>query len=200
MSSAFDLALIQRYNTSGPRYTSYPTALQCRDMDAAQLASSVAESHLVNDDISLHLHIPCCATLYFYCACNKFVTKKYDLATRYLACWKTELKQFAPRVMDRKVSQIHWGGGTPTFLNNQDIESLMRVLRQNFNLAEDDLGEFGIEIDPRTVDADQVRHPRRVGFNRLSMGIQDFDPNVQKAVKRVQTYKDTESVFEAARA
>ncbi len=200
MNSGFDPALIQRYNTSGPRYTSYPTALQFHDVDGDAKLKSVAASHLADNDISLYLHVPFCATLCYYCACNKYVTRKYELATRYLACLKTELKQFAPQADQRTVSQIHWGGGTPTFLNDLDIESIWRVMRQNYQLADDDHGEFGIEIDPRTVDPARVKFLRQVGFNRLSMGIQDFDPDVQKAVNRIQSYADTEAVFKAARS
>lgn len=199
MNSGFDPALIQRYNTSGPRYTSYPTALQFHDVEAEAMQQAIAASHLKDNDISLYLHVPFCATLCYYCACNKYVTRKYELATRYVACLNAELQRAAADIGKRKVSQIHWGGGTPTFLNDQDIESLWQVMDKHFHLADDHEGEFGIEIDPRTVDPERIKHLRQVGFNRLSMGIQDFDPGVQKAVNRIQSYGDTEAVFAAAR-
>jgi oxygen-independent coproporphyrinogen-3 oxidase len=199
MNSGFDPALIQRYNTSGPRYTSYPTALQFHDVEAEAMKQAIAASPLKDNDISLYLHVPFCATLCYYCACNKYVTRQYDKATRYIACLKAELQQAAIDIGQRKVSQIHWGGGTPTFLNDRDIRSVWQVMNEHFNLAPDHEGEFGVEIDPRTVNPNRVEHLRQVGFNRLSMGIQDFDPGVQKAVNRIQSYGDTEAVFNAAR-
>lgn len=199
MSSAFDPALIQRYNIAGPRYTSYPTALQFHEIEPTDLDRAVKNSHLRANDASLYLHLPFCATLCYYCACNKFVTRKYELATRYLKCLCKELENFAPSVKGRRISQMHWGGGTPTFLNDQDIRTLMEFIRSRYDLADDTEGEFGIEIDPRTVDPERVKLLRQVGFNRLSMGIQDFDPLVQQAVNRKQSYEATLSVFEAAR-
>lgn len=199
MNSGFDPELIQRYNTSGPRYTSYPTALQFDQIDPEDHAKAVLGSPLKDNDASLYLHIPFCSTLCYYCACNKFVTRKYELAARYLKCLQSEIRRFAPQIAGRRVSQIHWGGGTPTFLTDEDISQLFNTLREEFALVGDDEGEFGIEIDPRTVDGDRVKFLREVGFNRLSMGIQDFDPAVQKAVNRKQAFDDTEKVFAAAR-
>lgn len=201
-SSQFDPYLISKYNVSGPRYTSYPTALQFTEQSGfgdPELSSIISNSPWANRDISLYLHLPFCAKLCYYCACNKVVTKKYDKVPTYLAALEQEIQLYAPHLYSRKVSQLHWGGGTPTFLNNQDIHWLMDTLRGQFQFASDSEGEYGIEIDPRTVDPERIDELRSAGFNRLSMGIQDFDPTVQKAVNRVQSVDETRAIVERAR-
>ena len=204
--------LIRRYNVSGPRYTSYPTALQFAPYSESDFKEAVAASRSAleipstekpgnaNDDLSVYVHIPFCATLCYYCACNKIVTKKREPAIEYLALLKQELAMVAPLFEGRVVSQLHWGGGTPTFFDDDQLLELMDALKSAFDFRSDDEGEFGIEIDPRTVDAERVAYLRKCGFNRLSFGIQDFNPVVQKAVNRIQTYEQTEEILEAARA
>lgn len=195
----FDPALIRRYDVPGPRYTSYPTALQFSEFEPADLDSAIVGSPYRNRDLSLYVHVPFCATLCYYCACNKHVTKKREPAVTYLAALKQEIDLQAPRFAGRHVSQLHWGGGTPTFLDNDQVSELAGWLRSAFDFRSDAEGEFSIEIDPRTVDADRIRHLRAEGFNRLSFGVQDFDPRVQKAVNRIQSVEQTTEVIAAAR-
>ncbi|MCZ6501877.1 MAG: oxygen-independent coproporphyrinogen III oxidase [Gammaproteobacteria bacterium] len=195
----FDSDLIKRYNVHGPRYTSYPTALQFGDFHPEELKSAIANSPLKDRDLSLYVHLPFCATLCYYCACNKIVTRKREPAVEYLTLLEKELDLVAPLFKGRHVSQLHWGGGTPTFLEDEQISNLMADIREHFTFRNDAQGEFSIEVDPRTVDADRIAHLRAVGFNRLSLGIQDFAPAVQKAVNRIQSYGDTKDVIEAAR-
>lgn len=195
----FDNELIQRYNVHGPRYTSYPTALQFGDFHPEELKIAVANSPLKHRDLSLYVHLPFCATLCYYCACNKIVTRKREPVIEYLHLLEKELDLAASLFKGRVISQLHWGGGTPTFLEDEQISSLMRAIRNHFEFRNDAIGEFSIEIDPRTVNADRIAHLREEGFNRLSLGIQDFTPVVQKAVNRIQSYDDTQDVIEAAR-
>lgn len=197
--SKIDLDVISRYNVNGPRYTSYPTALQFREFGAAQYKEAIETSVNRQKDISLYCHIPFCNTICYYCACNKVVTKDKARARHYLDLLKREIQLQAPLFASREVSQLHWGGGTPTFLSDSEITELMQTIRQHFTLFDDDKGEFSIEVDPRTVTPDRIRHLRESGFNRLSLGIQDFDASVQKAVNRIQSVSDTESVIRAAR-
>ena len=200
-SLEFDPALINKYDRAGPRYTSYPTAPQfhanfkVEDYRAAALASNSTSRTL-----SLYFHIPFCDTVCFYCACNKIATKDRSLGTAYIdrLCREIALQSnlFAS---ERPVEQLHWGGGTPTFLSQDEMCKLMRVTREEFNLVDDERGEFAIEIDPREANAETIQMLRKIGFNRLSLGVQDFDPNVQKAVNRIQTEDQTMTVIESAR-
>lgn len=195
----FDSDLIRRYNVQGPRYTSYPTALQFAEFEPEELEKAIANSPLKDRDLSLYVHLPFCANLCYYCACNKIVTRKREPAIEYLDLLYRELDLVAPLFAGRQISQLHWGGGTPTFLYDEQIAALMGKIREHFSFRNDSHGEFSIEVDPRTVDADRIAHLRAVGFNRLSLGIQDFAPAVQKAVNRIQSYEDTQEVIEAAR-
>jgi oxygen-independent coproporphyrinogen III oxidase len=197
--SLVDLALIRKYNVNGPRYTSYPTALQFEDFTQASYEHAIAHSQRADQPLSLYFHIPFCSTLCYYCACSKIVTRDKAKGVRYLEFLKQEIALQARYFAGRAVTQLHWGGGTPTFLSDGQIADLMRTIRSHFNLVADAAGEFSIEIDPRTVDAVRIQALRDVGFNRLSMGIQDFDPGVQRAVNRVQSYDDTRDVIKAAR-
>ncbi len=197
----FDEALIKRYNQSGPRYTSYPTAVQFDE--GFGLADYKAAAQRSNDSgrgLSLYFHIPFCDTVCFFCACNKVWTRDRSKAAPYLQRLFKEIemqsKLFDPK---RKVEQLHWGGGTPTFINNDEMKQLMDKTRQHFNLYDDDSGEYSIEIDPREADRESVKLLRQLGFNRMSLGVQDFDPKVQKAVNRIQTQAETFEVLEGAR-
>lgn len=201
-SILFDPALIRRYDQSGPRYTSYPTAVEFHGgFEEADYRAACARSNASGQPLSIYVHIPFCDTVCFYCACNKIATKDRTLAEPYLARVHRELalqgELFAP---DRQVEQLHWGGGTPTFINPGQMEGLMEAIRRHFRLAPDAVGEYSIEIDPREADPASVRLLRRLGFNRMSLGVQDFEPDVQRAVNRIQTEAQTLEVLEAAHA
>ena len=199
----FDEALIRRYDQSGPRYTSYPTVAQFHTSITEQDYQRWAQ-HSNEDPIprplSLYFHIPFCDTVCFYCACTKVVTKNHGRAVRYLDYLDKEMALHAGLFdPDRKVEQLHWGGGTPTFLDNDEIRRLMDMTGRHFSLLDDDSGEYSIEIDPRSVDESKLRVLREVGFNRISLGVQDFNPDIQKAVNRIQDENITRGVLDTAR-
>ncbi|EIJ43818.1 oxygen-independent coproporphyrinogen III oxidase [Beggiatoa alba B18LD] len=197
----FDAELIKRYDKAGPRYTSYPTAVQFHTgFNSAAYRAEALRSQNPQTPLSLYFHIPFCDTVCFYCACNKVVTKDRSRAAPYLARVYQELalqsQLFNP---DRKVTQLHWGGGTPTFLSHEEMRTLMATTRQYFQLLDDDSGEYSIEIDPREAKNDTIALLRELGFNRMSLGVQDFEPTVQQAVNRLQTEAETFAVLDAAR-
>ncbi|MGR9052896.1 MAG: oxygen-independent coproporphyrinogen III oxidase [Gammaproteobacteria bacterium] len=200
-SLVFDIELINRYDKAGPRYTSYPTALELHEgFGEAEYKRHIELSNRGGGPLSLYFHIPFCDTVCFYCACNKIITNNRKHAEPYLdhLCREIELQS---ELFDnkRRVDQLHFGGGTPTFLNARQMQRLMEVARRCFNLHDDDQGEYSIEVDPRETDDGTVAQLRRLGFNRISLGVQDFDSNVQQAVNRIQTEKQTFDVLEAAR-
>ena len=199
----FDPDLIRQLDRLGPRYTSYPTA--DRFIEAFDVASYRAWAAKRNvggfkQPLSLYFHIPFCNTLCYYCACNKIITKDRSKADQYVHYLfkEIDLQSRLFNTLD-KVEQLHWGGGTPTFLSHAQMRDLMRITREHFNLVDDALGEYSIEIDPRQVDEKTVAVLREIGFNRISLGVQDFDPAVQKAVHRIQTEEETLRVVSAAR-
>jgi len=203
-SVIFDLELIKRYDKSGPRYTSYPTAVQFHDGFAEAEYRAIARG--TNDTsplqpLSLYFHIPFCDTVCFYCGCNKIATKDRSKAQPYLDRVYKELalqsELFDPQ---RYVDQLHWGGGTPTFISHEQMRELMAETRRNFRLRDDDSGEYSIEIDPREVKGDTIKLLRELGFNRMSLGAQDFEPVVQKAVNRIQSEAGTFAVLDQARS
>lgn len=206
-SIVFDPDLIKRYDKSGPRYTSYPTAVQFHagfgeDEYRKWVTRSNEESRTLGKPrpLSLYFHIPFCDTVCFYCGCNKVVTKDRSRSSPYLDRLVQEIAlQAACFDRDRPVTQLHWGGGTPTFLSHAEMERLMQATRDHFTLVGDDQGEYSIEIDPREADASSVALLRKLGFNRMSLGVQDFEPKVQKAVNRIQTEQETMAVLDAAR-
>ncbi|HEI8868642.1 oxygen-independent coproporphyrinogen III oxidase [Serratia sp. AKBS12] len=179
----WDLALIQKYNYSGPRYTSYPTALEFNQSydDAAFLR---AAARYPERPLSLYVHIPFCHKLCYFCGCNKLVTRQTHKADDYLAILAREIAARAPLFAGRQVSQMHWGGGTPTYLDKAQISRLVAMLRQHFDFLPD--AEMSIEVDPREIELDVLDHLRHEGFNRLSMGVQDFNKDVQRLVNREQ--------------
>jgi len=197
-----DLELIRRLDKNGPRYTSYPTADRFVEAFNAETYSTwlgKREIGGISRPLSLYVHIPFCNTLCFYCACNKVITKDFSKAAEYVRYVTKELgMQAALLGNERRVEQLHFGGGTPTFLNNDEIRQLMGAIRQNFQLIEN--GEYSIEIDPRKVSDETVALLGEMGFNRISIGVQDFDPEVQKAVNRIQSEAETLQVIKAARA
>lgn len=179
----WDLALIQKYNYSGPRYTSYPTALEfSADYGEENFRSAVAR--YPERPLSLYVHIPFCHKLCYFCGCNKIVTRQQHKADQYLDALEQEIIHRAPLFADRRVSQLHWGGGTPTYLNKAQISRLMGLLRGHFQFDVD--AEISIEVDPREIELDVLDHLRSEGFNRLSMGVQDFNKEVQRLVNREQ--------------
>ncbi|KYQ98747.1 coproporphyrinogen III oxidase [Serratia plymuthica] len=185
----WDLALIQKYNYSGPRYTSYPTALEFNQgYDEAAFQSAAAR--YPERPLSLYVHIPFCHKLCYFCGCNKLVTRQTHKADEYLAVLAREIAERAPLFAGRKVGQMHWGGGTPTYLSKSQISRLTAMLRQHFDFLPD--AEMSIEVDPREIELDVLDHLRSEGFNRLSMGVQDFNKEVQRLVNREQ---DEEFIF-----
>jgi len=198
-----DAELIRRYDRSGPRYTSYPPATAFReDFTPADYRAMAAESNRAQPPapLSLYFHIPFCSTVCYYCACNKIITANRSRAAPYVRALEQELAlQGALFGHDRTVEQLHWGGGTPTFLSNDEMHRLMEATRRAFRLRDDGKGEYSIEVDPRTVDAEGVAALAKLGFNRISFGVQDFDATVQKAVNRIQSPEQTLAVMRAAR-
>jgi len=197
----FDTRLIEKYDVAGPRYTSYPTAVQfTSEFNEADYREQAAQSNQSARDLSLYFHLPFCDTICYYCACNKVVTKDRNKAIPYLEMLHKEIAMQGELFdTSRKVNQLHWGGGTPTFISHQQMADLMQVTRQHFNLHDDDSGEYSIEIDPREVSRESIKLLRDIGFNRMSLGVQDFDPAVQKAVNRIQSEEQTLSALNSAR-
>ncbi|PIE38979.1 MAG: oxygen-independent coproporphyrinogen III oxidase [Gammaproteobacteria bacterium] len=195
------LTLAQKYSCQAPRYTSYPTALQFRDDFAVQTYVDWVKTQARRDEpLSLYIHIPFCRDICYYCACNKTVSRKEDDARRYLDHLKTELTLQSKLLgKKRKIVQMHWGGGTPTYLSNAQITELVHLLATHFQLLADENQEYAIEIDPRTVNTETIALLRGLGFNRVSLGIQDFDPLVQKAINRLQPYSDVEALVNCIR-
>jgi len=196
-----NIELINAYDKSGPRYTSYPTAVQfSTDFTSSDYKQQIQLSNMNNDDLSLYFHIPFCDTICFYCGCNKIVTKNRNRAEPYLEHLYKEIEmQAALFDSKRVVTQLHWGGGTPTFISHEQMTELMTVTKKYFNLLSDDSGEYSIEIDPREANKETIILLRELGFNRMSLGVQDFNPDVQKAVNRIQSMEETEEVIVAAR-
>ncbi|MEK6550606.1 MAG: oxygen-independent coproporphyrinogen III oxidase [Pseudomonadota bacterium] len=198
----FDPELIRRYDVAGPRYTSYPTAVQFTDeYDEAAYRRQLADSNRGRRPLSLYVHLPFCDTVCFYCACNKIVTKNRARAAPYVSHLVREVELQGGLIdATRVVEQLHWGGGTPTFLSHDEMRTVMDATRRHFRLRDDDGGQYSIEVDPREIRAGTLPLLRELGFNRLSMGVQDFDPAVQKAVNRLQSPELTFAVLGEARA
>ncbi|MES2868440.1 MAG: oxygen-independent coproporphyrinogen III oxidase [Pseudomonadota bacterium] len=197
----WDSDLIRRYDLAGPRYTSYPTAMQFNShVCPFDLLHALRESRKALRPLSLYVHVPFCANICYYCACNKVITKDRGRAQPYLQRLEQEIQLIACHLDPKqKVEQLHFGGGTPTFLSHDELRHLMAKLRQHFNLLEDDSGDYGIEIDPREADWSTMGLLRELGFNRVSIGLQDLDPDVQRAVNRLQSLDETRAVIDAAR-
>ncbi|MDV5172264.1 oxygen-independent coproporphyrinogen III oxidase [Photobacterium rosenbergii] len=192
----WDQALIEKYNYSGPRYTSYPTALEFHEaFTPAEFDMACAQYPERN--LSLYVHIPFCHKLCYYCGCNKIITRHQHKADQYLDALEQEIRQRAALLGERTVSQLHWGGGTPTFLTKPQVSRLMGLLRELFTFAPD--AEISIEVDPREIELDMLDHLRSEGFNRLSIGVQDFNKEVQKLVNREQDEDFIFAMVERAR-
>jgi oxygen-independent coproporphyrinogen-3 oxidase len=196
--------LLTRFDISGPRYTSYPTADRFVEAfsaaDYSQALSLRRQGGAVSAmPLSLYIHIPFCESLCYYCACNKIITKHHDRAATYLRYLSREVDLHTAQMgQGQTITQLHLGGGTPTFLSDDELRELMAMLRRNFTFAAN--GEYAIEVDPRTIDASRLDTLAELGFNRLSFGVQDFDPAVQKAVHRVQPAEQVFELVAAARA
>ncbi len=199
----FNRELIARYDRSGPRYTSYPTVVQFHeqfDSESYIENARLTNENLVPSPLSLYFHLPFCSTVCYYCACNKIITGNRKHAASYLDYLHREIKMQAQLFdTDRVVEQLHWGGGTPTFFDSSQMQALMDLTRSEFNLRDDDDGEYSIELDPRACNPDTIENLRELGFNRISLGVQDFNFAVQKAVNRIQSEEQTLEVIEAAR-
>ncbi|MBO1111196.1 oxygen-independent coproporphyrinogen III oxidase [Bordetella petrii] len=198
---SFSRDILARLDKNGPRYTSYPTAdrydasfgpaqyrqaLSCRAQDRAR------------GPLSLYVHIPFCESLCYYCACNKVITRHHERAARYLDALRREMALHSSLVgRGVPVSQLHFGGGTPTFLSDAELDGLMAALRSHFQLLPD--AEISVEVDPRTATAERLAYLAGLGFNRLSLGVQDFDPAVQRAVHRMQPYESVRDLMHSAR-
>lgn len=202
-SLSFNRALVEKYDRPGPRYTSYPTAPQFHQafaMDDYHRAAQASNQAAAPKALSLYIHIPFCKSLCYYCACNKIITQKSHRAVEYLNYLKREIAmQAALFDRTRTLRQLHLGGGTPTYLTREQLAELMDCLHQAFNLDDSDEHEFSIEVDPRTISTEQIEHLRQLGFNRLSFGVQDFDPDVQAAVNRQQSEEQIYALVAAAR-
>ena len=199
----FNKELIGRYNLSGPRYTSYPSAVEFNERFGLKDYHDVtvrSNEELLPKPLSLYVHLPFCNTVCYYCACNKIITANKERAKPYLFDLFREIEMQGKLFdNDREVKQMHWGGGTPTFISYEQTVMLMHKLKQHFNFLDDDQGEYSIEIDPRQISYQTIGLLRKLGFNRLSLGVQDFNPEVQQAVNRNQSYEETLFAFEEAR-
>lgn len=198
----FDSQLIKRFDVNGPRYTSYPTADRFVEaFDANALGGWLGKRSVggISRPFSLYVHIPFCSTICYYCACNKIITKDHGRSAKYLSYLGKEIAMQAALVDgSRELIQLHLGGGTPTFLSHDEMRQLIGTIREHFRLLPN--GEYSIEVDPRKVDFATVQLLAELGFNRMSVGVQDFDPDVQRAVNRVQSIEETRAVIDAARA
>ncbi|HLK06238.1 MAG TPA: oxygen-independent coproporphyrinogen III oxidase [Candidatus Acidoferrum sp.] len=190
---------LARYNRPGPRYTSYPTAPVWNDsFGIDDLEKIHAEADAAQTPVSLYMHIPFCESLCLFCACNVIIQKDKNVAPPYLEILKKEIDRVSLGVSrSRPVVQFHWGGGTPTYLTPAQIEDLFGFTRERFSFAPD--AEIGIEVDPRVTTSEHLEVLRKLGFNRLSMGVQDFHPEVQKTIHRIQPYELTRDLVAKAR-
>ncbi len=194
-------ATLEKYNRPGPRYTSYPTAPEWTDdRDGARWREALKRPRAATDlaPMSLYFHIPFCQSLCLYCGCNVFISKNHDVSRPYLDHLKREITWVSEELdRARRVEQLHWGGGTPTYLSPAEIEDLYGHISERFTFAPD--AEISVEIDPRATSVEQLQVMRRLGFNRVSLGIQDFDPVVQKTIRRVQPFEMTKDLFDYCR-
>ncbi|NLC20315.1 MAG: oxygen-independent coproporphyrinogen III oxidase [Halomonadaceae bacterium] len=199
----FNRPLVEKYDRPGPRYTSYPTAPQFHSAFAEDDYRAAAERSnrvALPKPLSVYVHIPFCRSLCYYCACNKIITHNTERAAEYLDWLKQEI-EVQGRLFDetRRMTQLHLGGGTPTYLSNAQLGDLMAALDAAFHFAPVEEREFSLEVDPRTVTPAQIHELHELGFNRLSFGVQDFDPDVQKAVNREQSEEQVFALVQAAR-
>lgn len=196
-----NIELLKKYDRPGPRYTSYPPAPAfSKDFGPEDYENAIIENNLQNStaELSLYFHIPFCDTLCYFCGCNMLVTHRRETIRKYLDYLKREIDMIWKLISHgREVTQLHWGGGTPSYLNPDEIRELGNFINERFEYVDDP--EVGVEIDPRGLTFEHMKAFREVGFNRISMGVQDFDPKVQKAVNRIQPESITRQAIEWAR-
>ena len=191
-----DLELVRKYNVAGPRYTSYPPATKFTDaVTREQLAAQIEENNRTARELSLYFHLPFCETLCWFCGCTTVITLNHDKGRDYLDYLEREVARMAPRLnAERKAVQLHFGGGTPTFLRPDEIRRLGDIIRKHFTFSPDI--EAGVEVDPRRLTRDHLLALREIGFNRASMGVQDFNPTVQQAIHRIQPREMTQQAMD----
>ena len=192
----WDEALLQKYNVKGPRYTSYPTALLLQS--GFQPTAALQALQQTGPDLSLYLHVPFCRQLCYYCGCNKVISRDQSKADRYLAALAQEMAFYQAATDHKQVTQLHLGGGTPTFLDEAQLRHLLQLLRSHFRFSAQ--ASLSIEIDPRSCDVAKLALLRELGFSRVSFGVQDFDPQVQQSINRLQSYAMVAELVEASRA
>ena len=197
----FDPDLLRRHDRPGPRYTSYPTAPHFHDgFDAPALRQAIADSNKLARALSLYVHVPFCSSPCFYCGCNRVITRDRGRGHSYVSRLLAEADLLAPQFDDgREVIQLHLGGGTPNFLDAEAMTTLVEGLRRRFDFSDSPQRDFSIELDPRFIDARDVGMLARLGFNRASLGVQDFDPLVQESINRVQGVQQTLDILRACR-
>ncbi|MFZ8863439.1 MAG: radical SAM protein, partial [Thermocrinis sp.] len=186
MKTIFNKSLIEKYDKPGPRYTSYPPATEFTEsVGKEDYKKKLLESNQGKRPLSLYIHIPFCESACWFCGCNVIISHRKDVSKRYLDYLYREMELLG-RYLDksRKVVQIHWGGGTPNFLTVEEMEELFSKMKENFSVDED--AEISVEIDPRYLSEGQLETLRQLGFNRVSMGLQDLDEEVQRAINRIQ--------------
>ncbi len=196
LDQLFNEQLIAKYDTAGPRYTSYPTAVQFQpNFDNDSFVSAVRASP--NEELSAYIHIPFCHSLCYYCGCNKIVTRNPEKVARYLHYLKQEIAFRAPHFKHWKVNQLHFGGGTPSYLSPSQMQQLLQDFRQSFDLADD--AEISIEIDPRNIEVDYVERLAKLGFSRISIGVQDTNQQVQQAINREQSTRFIQDLIDQSK-
>ncbi len=193
--------LLRQFDVSGPRYTSYPTADRFVEAFGAETYREWLRKRVLAGQprpLSLYVHIPFCESICYYCGCNKVITKDHGRSARYVRYVQREMA-LVGELLDnaRQTVQVHWGGGTPNFLNRTEMTALVESMREHFRL--DSRGEYSIEVDPRTLAPETIGFLAELGFNRISLGVQDFDPQVQKAINRIQSEEQTRAVMDVAR-
>lgn len=197
-----DPDLLRKFDRPGPRYTSYPTADRLVEAFGPDQYRLSLEKRVIGGfrrPLSLYVHLPFCDTICYYCGCNKIITKDHGRSAKYLRYLRKEVELVSGLLgQGERVTQLHWGGGTPTFLNHAELAELIQIIRSHFSLAPD--GEYSIEVDPRSANRETIALLGSLGFNRISVGVQDFDAEVQRAVNRVQSEDQTRAVIAAARA
>jgi oxygen-independent coproporphyrinogen III oxidase len=191
-----DLSLVKKYNVAGPRYTSYPPATKFTEtISREQLLAKIEENNRAPRDLSVYFHIPFCETLCWFCGCTTVITPNHDRGRDYVECLGREVAEMAPRLNpQRRAVQLHLGGGSPTFLRPDEIRRLGEIIHQHFPFAPDI--EAGVEVDPRRLTRDHLAALREIGFNRASMGVQDFNPQVQEAIHRIQPRELTQQAID----
>jgi oxygen-independent coproporphyrinogen-3 oxidase len=198
--------LLRKYGGAVPRYTSYPTAPEWKTpYTRTAFETAIEASNIENNNYSLYLHLPFCESQCYYCACNIIISKKHEISKSYIKRIKEEIEYIGEKISpNRKVIQMAWGGGTPTFLHPDELEEIYEHLAKYFNLldkADEPFfnHEYSIEIDPRVTSTEHLKTLSRLGFNRLSMGVQDFNEKTQEAINRIQTHESVENILKIAR-